>query len=132
MREVRQFLGGHLSLPPFWNSAARVAAATIVVASLVAATASSSSASPVSKYCGEVEGFEIRAEGIRTRCGFARATMKKVRHLAFHTEGRGLTKRFHIRVRHHRLTCRNFYVNRAQTIVCRGRQRTVRLQYTLS
>lgn len=107
------------------------AAAVIAVALFATAVAPSpSTASPTSRYCGEVEGFEIRAEGVRTRCGFARATMKKVRHLAFHTEGRGLTKRFHIRVRHRRLTCRNFYVGRAQTIVCRGRQRTVRLQYT--
>jgi hypothetical protein len=83
-----------------------------------------------STYCGGIEGFEIRAETARTTCSFARAAMKKVRYLAFHNEGKGLPPRFKVKVRHRRLSCRNFYVDEAQTVVCKGRQRMVRLQYT--
>jgi hypothetical protein len=105
----------------------RLALITLLACGLICTSAG---AKPSAEYCGGVEAFEIRAEGTHTTCDFARLTAKKVRYVAFHNGNRGIPKHFIVRVATRLLTCRNFYVERLETILCQGHQRIVRLQYT--
>lgn len=88
---------------------------------------------PPPRSCGGIaraEGFVVLAATRRTTCHFARAAAKKVRYVAFHNGGRGIPKRFGIRVAGRSMFCRNTYAGRIEKIICQGRQRKMIMEYT--